>query len=255
MTTPFNSEELFDELVFENRNKEYGAYVIRRSYNETMTRSMLISLGLVAALILAVAMLRKNGPEKVVIPPLEIMDTVEWHTNSYVEEKRTVEKRQERKVQKTDDANYKASDQKQDDQVKPNELLVTGKGDPKGTTDSVASQDPPPFIPEVTSATPPPAVLFVDAMPEYDHMNKFILDNLVYPEVAKENGTTGIVVISFIVETDGSISNVKIARGIGDGCEEEALRVVQMMKKWKPGMLKGVVKRVVVNLPVKFSLK
>ena len=84
---------------------------------------------------------------------------------------------------------------------------------------------------------------------------KFIDDNLRYPEEAREVNVQGTVIIRFVVEKDGSISNAAIAREIGCGCGREALRVVNMMPRWKPGKQGGKPVRTEFILPVKFSLR
>ena len=85
-------------------------------------------------------------------------------------------------------------------------------------------------------------------------LKAFIEKNLVYPEAAKAAGIAGKVYVSFIVEKDGSITNVKILRDIGYGCGDEAVRVVKMMPKWIPGKQRGNPVRVQYNLPVVFKL-
>lgn len=85
-------------------------------------------------------------------------------------------------------------------------------------------------------------------------MYAYIQKNLVYPEKAKEKGIEGRVFVSFIIEKDGSISNVKILRGIGGGCDEAAMEMVKNMPKWKPGKQKGKPVRYQFTLPIKFEL-
>ena len=85
-------------------------------------------------------------------------------------------------------------------------------------------------------------------------MLAFIEKNLVYPEEAKASGIEGKVYVSFTVEKDGSISNVKILRDIGYGCGDEVVRIVKLMPKWNPGKQRGVPVRVRYNLPVQFIL-
>jgi len=98
----------------------------------------------------------------------------------------------------------------------------------------------------------------VEKMPVYpggdDARIKFMVENIKYPAKARENGIQGTVYISFVVETDGKITNVKTIRGIGSGCDEEAERVISMMPSWKPGIQRGQPVRVQFNMPVKFSL-
>ena len=85
-------------------------------------------------------------------------------------------------------------------------------------------------------------------------MLEFIYKNLHYPAPAREKKIEGIVVVSFIIEKDGSVSNAEIKREIGGGCGEEVLRVVGLMPQWIPGKQKGEVVRVQMNLPVRYKL-
>ena len=82
----------------------------------------------------------------------------------------------------------------------------------------------------------------------------YLQQNLKYPEEAKEFGIQGKVFVTFIVEVNGSITDVRVLRGIGGGCDEEAIRVIKGMPKWNPGKQKGVKVRVQFNLPLKFTL-
>jgi len=83
----------------------------------------------------------------------------------------------------------------------------------------------------------------------------YLATHIKYPPLAKESGIQGRVFINFVVEPDGSIDHVKILRGIGGGCDEEAVRVVKSMPKWIPGKQRGKPVRVSFNLPVKFTLE
>lgn len=82
----------------------------------------------------------------------------------------------------------------------------------------------------------------------------FLRDNIKYPQMARESGIQGTVYVTFVVEPSGSITNIKILRGIGGGCDEEALRVVRQMPKWKPGKQRGKSVRVQFNMPIRFVL-
>ena len=101
--------------------------------------------------------------------------------------------------------------------------------------------------------------LVVEEDPEFpgglDALSKFIADNIKYPQLAKENNITGKVFVSFVVEKDGSVGQVKILRDIGGGCGNEAVRVVKLMPKWKPGKQRGKPVRTQFNLPVNFDLQ
>lgn len=83
---------------------------------------------------------------------------------------------------------------------------------------------------------------------------KFLEDNLRYPQMAREAGIQGTVFVTFVVERDGSVTDVRILRGIGGGCDEEAVRVVSMMPRWEPGRQRGQPVRVQFNMPIRFRL-
>jgi TonB family protein len=104
-----------------------------------------------------------------------------------------------------------------------------------------------------------PVYTLVEKMPEYiggDYArNKTLAENILYPQQATEHGIQGTIYISFIIEKDGAVSNVRILKGIGGGCDEEALRVVKLMNKWQPGSQNGKNVRVLFNMPIYFKLQ
>ena len=85
-------------------------------------------------------------------------------------------------------------------------------------------------------------------------MMKYVSENIKYPQAAKDKNIAGRVFVSFVVEKDGSVNEVKVMRGIGGGCDEEAVRVIKGMPKWKPGMQKGKPVRVSYMMPLNFKL-
>jgi protein TonB len=99
----------------------------------------------------------------------------------------------------------------------------------------------------------------VEEMPAYPggdaKLMEYVAKNIKYPQIARETGIQGRVFVGFVVEPDGSVSNVKVLRGIGGGCDEEAMRVVKSMPKWKPGKQRGKAVRVSYMLPVNFKLQ
>ncbi len=88
----------------------------------------------------------------------------------------------------------------------------------------------------------------------FAEMNKFLADNIKYPEQAVKDSVQGKVMLSFVVETDGSISDVKILRGLSEECDAEAVRVIKSMPKWEPAKNKGKKVRQEFVLPVTFNL-
>jgi len=98
----------------------------------------------------------------------------------------------------------------------------------------------------------------VEHAPEYpggiSQFYKFLAKYMRYPAAARENGTTGRVLVNMVVEKDGSLSNVKVVRGIGDGCDEEAVRLVKISSPWQPGVQNGRAVRVMYTVPIAFNL-
>lgn len=100
--------------------------------------------------------------------------------------------------------------------------------------------------------------MIVEEMPQFpgdlQDLKDYLAENINYPKEARMKGVQGRVLVSFVVERDGSISNVKAMQGIGSGCDEEAVRVIESMPKWKPGKQSGKLVRVSCVLPVVFEL-
>lgn len=98
----------------------------------------------------------------------------------------------------------------------------------------------------------------VENPPQYpggdDARIKFIMANIKYPEEARKLGIQGTVPVTFVVQANGTITDVKVIRNVGGGCDEEAVRIVKMMPNWIPGMDKGKNVAVQFNLPFKFAL-
>ena len=99
----------------------------------------------------------------------------------------------------------------------------------------------------------------VEEMPDFPggtaKLAEYLQKNIKYPQMARESGIQGRVFVNFVVEPDGSVSNVKVLRSLGGGCDEEAMRVVKSMPKWKPGKQRGKPVRVSYILPVNFKLQ
>ena len=99
----------------------------------------------------------------------------------------------------------------------------------------------------------------VEEMPSFPggegNLMEYVAKNIKYPQIARETGIQGRVFVGFVVEPDGSISNVKLLRGIGGGCDEEAMRVIKSLPKWKPGKQRGKPVRVSYQIPVFFKLQ
>jgi protein TonB len=125
---------------------------------------------------------------------------------------------------------------------------------------------------QVQTYTPPPPpkakereeeeeeiFVVVENQPEFPGgqaaMMKFLSENIKYPVIAQENGIQGRVICNFVVERDGSITDVQVVRGVDPSLDKEAVRVIQSMPRWKPGMQRGKPVRVRFTLPVVFRLQ
>ncbi|MDO9257155.1 MAG: energy transducer TonB [Bacteroidales bacterium] len=104
-----------------------------------------------------------------------------------------------------------------------------------------------------------PVFTIVEEMPSYsggeNARNRFLAENINYPEIAQNYFIQGTCYVQFIIDINGSVSDVLIVRGIGGGCDEEAIRVVKMMPKWKPGKQNGKNVRVLFNMPIEFRIE
>ncbi len=99
----------------------------------------------------------------------------------------------------------------------------------------------------------------VESMPSFPGGDaarmKYLQENINYPQMARESGIQGTVYVTFVVETNGEVTDIRILRGIGGGCDEEAVRVIEGMPKWNAGMQRGKPVRVQFNMPIKFTLQ
>jgi protein TonB len=116
----------------------------------------------------------------------------------------------------------------------------------------------PPEIEEEDHVDEETIFVVVESMPSFpggdEARIKYLNENINYPSIAREAGIQGTVYVTFVVEKDGSITDVRILRGIGGGCDEEAVRVIQNMPNWIPGKQRNVPVRVQFNMPIRFIL-
>lgn len=252
--------EPLDEIVFQNRNKAYGSYVLRKKYRKHVTISLIMGLLILSVAVaypLITAYMSQNklikekekevGVEMKDIrqeeappppppppPPEALVEKVKF-TAPIVVEDTTIETG----LATQDDLSTKTNVEVPTEEV---EVEVKDEG------------------PKVIE-TPVQAEIFtvVEEQPGYpggeEARISFLQQNIKYPEEAKELGIQGKVFVTFVVEVDGSITDVRVLRGIGGGCDEEAIRVVKSMPKWVPGKQRGVPVRVQFNLPIKFTLQ
>lgn len=121
-----------------------------------------------------------------------------------------------------------------------------------------SAETPPPIPPPAPEEEKVVDLTTLETQPKYPggmpDFYKFIGNNLKYPETALKNKVEGKVLTTFIIEKDGSITDIKVEKKLGSGTDEEAVRVLKLAKKWEPGMVNGKPVRVKYNIPINFSI-
>ena len=270
------------DMVFAGKNKEYGAYQLRKGTSGRNIKSLLI-LVIAAALVggfLAWKVIEQKQAEEQQAY-MEAMELAKLQEQAKKEKKKPepikpkVEQKKEipvaRETQKFTAPVIKKDELvKEENQVKQMDQLddkvAVGTENKEGVKDrnveavrndiAVAAPPPPPAPkPEVANKV----FDVVEEMPSFPGgqgaLMAFLSSNIKYPVVAQENGVQGRVIVGFVVEKDGSISDVKVMRSVDPSLDREAQRVVKAMPKWKPGKQNGSAVRVKYTVPVVFRLQ
>ena len=270
------------EMVFAGKNKEYGAYQLRKGTSGRNIKALLI-LVIAAALVggfLAWKVIEQKQAEEQQAY-MEAMKLAELQQQAKKEEKKKepvkpkIEPKKEipvaRETQKFTAPVIKKDELvKEENQVKQmdklDEKVAVGTENKEGTKDrlaeavrsdiAVAAPPPPPAPkPEVSNKV----FDVVEEMPHFPGgaaaLQAFLSSNTKYPVVAQENGVQGRVIVSFVVERDGSITDVRVVRSVDPSLDREASRVVRSMPRWSPGKQNGSAVRVKYTVPVVFRLQ
>ncbi len=264
-----------DDIVFQNRNKAYGAYDLRKVYRPTLTKSMIMG-GALFILAMVSPMLIKllpgskdelnleevelmklpppppidpNEPPPPPPPPVELpkVATIKFLPPEVKKDEEVPEETPPPKVEELEKA--AVSDK-------------TQEGDPDAEQTVAAPEETAPVKEEakvVEVEKEDQIFQVVEQQPEFPGGASALLGylgkNIKYPAAASRANVSGRVFMTFVVNTDGSIQDAQVLKGLGFGCDEEALRVVKTMPKWKPGKQSGRPVRVKYNLPVSFVLE
>jgi protein TonB len=256
------------DVVFTDRNKAYGAYELRKRNGFNTTKALIIG---VAAFVFAISLptiiniiagFIPKKEDKVKIVPVVLQPPPP------VNKQKPPPPPPEPPKPKVDQVKFPPPVVKPDNEVKEQpptvkELEVADpgqknqKGDPNadivintpvGNGDEKAVTEDENKIFTAVEQEPTPAGGIGKF---YEYLGK----NIRYPAVAKENNIQGKVFLTFVVEKDGSITDVKVLRGLGSGCDEEAMRVLRAAPKWKPGIQNGRPVRVQYQVPISFALQ
>jgi len=253
------------DILFDQRNKSYGGYELRKHYSNRASRATLITLFITGSLC-AYSLLRHEKqtviPHTITCPitltnlqkhvfsspppkaPTQVTNPPATHVHTEMRTPPVITN----------------NDVKSNDLLRPNDKqkdAVPGPHTSDGTGDAaIATANGDGTIRSVQPPSPSKPVIWVEQMPEFvGNLNNYIVSQIHYPEAAKVSNITGRVIVRFVVNEDGTISNATVMKGIGGGCDEEALRVINSMPKWKPGKQNGVPVKVYYNIPINFVLQ
>lgn len=268
--TDLPNSSTLDDMIFEHRNKDYGAYELRTHYTTNINRALLIGVGCFLLMLLTnfIFARQKANEERLIEVDLTakniheeelpiIEKPKEPEPPKEVEQKKTVQYTEIQIVENTDHENPPPPQSEIDISI------ISTIDKEGGISDDIAETPPTEAPPAVTKIleieednTP---FTTVEVQPTFmggnSEMYKFLGKNLKYPTAAQRANIQGKVFLSFIVEKDGSITDIETMKGIGFGCDEEAMRVVKLMPKWIAGKQNGRNVRVKFTIPVFFRLE
>jgi len=268
------------DMVFADKNKSYGAYVLRKGTSGRNIKALLILI-IVAALVggglaYKVHQNKVEAENQAYLEALELQKLQEAAKKEKKEEIKVQPKVEQKKeipevresqkftapVIKKDELVKESNTLKQMDQL--DDKVAVGTETHEGTKDRTVEA----VRNDIAVATPPPAPKeevtqkvfdVVEVMPSFpggpSALLQYLSSHVKYPVVAQENGIQGRVTISFVVERDGSITDVRVAKSVDPSLDREAARVVSSMPRWNPGKQNGSAVRVKFNVPVQFKLQ
>jgi len=260
-----------NEIVFEHRNKSYGAYTLRKEYDKKMMIIIFSLLGAIALLYTA-WMIYKSIPE--VKPPVPPVDTTQMTVPAPPAEDEIpppppppeddIPPPVEETVAfiapvVTDDPEQETEVTIPDDNIKADTKTEKGVGDGFEEYGEPPVDDP--DAPDIVPVKEPEPETFVDEEAEfpggYPAMMAFIQKNLVFPETAIENGVQGKCFLRFVVSVNGTISSVQVTKGVPDcpDCDKAAIKAIRSMPNWKPGKLNGRSVSSYCSIPINFAIE
>ena len=266
------------DLVFEGRNQSYGAYQLRKSTGKRNLWALII-VALAAVLLYLGLQLQRMAEANKKVENTQAVQLAKLNTEkkkeAKVEKKEIIRQEPEKVVEQvkssvkfTAPVIKKDEEVKEEDEIKLDEVqksdkavgafTVEGNDEVGGAVlkakDDIAAPEPPKHVVEETKI-----FTVVEQMPMYPGgdaaLMGYLRDNIHYPTVAAENGVQGRVVVGFVVERDGSITDVKVLRSVDPSLDREAMRVVKSMPRWTPGKQNGSAVRVKYQVPVTFRLQ
>jgi protein TonB len=263
----FHKDNL-DEVVFEHRNKQYGAYALRKSYDGNLLKASFSSFGvlLLFGSMFYVFTLLRSPIVPIPVEPLHVSPVV--NTLSKIDYILDPPENVAAAVRNANVSLFRivrdhfvapTPDDIQHDPNLPDQPLGIDNGTPGGIADGTPGGT---AVDRVTTGTAVPGVQFAtiaEVMPSFvggeEAMIRYLANHIVYPTWARDNGIEGKVIVSFVVKMDGSIDFIELIKGIGYGCDDEALRVIAAMPKWNVGRQNGQLRAIKMVLPIHFKLQ
>jgi protein TonB len=255
-----------NNLVFQNRNHAYGAYVIRRDYNHNLFLALFLSIGIfLSAFIIPKLLFNEKQNAEIVIPTLdEVVQFIDITPPKTIDEitPPAVLEKPKVKVASQNNTTPVVVDNKTDQSLAANATIIN-----PGTTTTPGVVGEPvidkPFIDKpIINVEPPPTIMLLpEVMPAFpggeSALFKYLQQNINYPYNARENGIKGTVIVGFIIDATGKPVMLSILRGIkgGKDLEIEAMRVIASMPNWSVGLQNNKPVQVQFSLPVKFDLR
>ncbi len=268
------STQHFDDVTFEHRNKSYGAYSLRQSYDESLKKASLVTLScfvLLSSLFFVNQLFAKskNTNDREV----EIVLANNLHIEARVEAPKPEKPKPAPEKPQVKTTAFVVPEPKPNPPIEtpPPTVDALQNATNVGATTQTGTDDPsltlPPVAPPSTGTgtvttpieKPEEEILnFAQELPEFEggqtEMMRFLYKNIHYPSIARDNGIQGRVVLRFVVDELGKISDIVVLKDIGGGCAEEATRILKTMPRWKPGRQGGKFVKVRMTLPVLFRL-
>lgn len=247
-----------DEVVFENRNKSYGAYTIRRAYDSNLSKGTAASFLFVTFLFgiaYAAMILRPEVKAGIIKKPLELIDK----GIKIIAEKSEPKEIKKPQVKSTDIPTRVVTTEVTEQTVETQVATSSEIGNNQGN-DVLISSDEGVDVEEVPQPVVQVAqtVDIAEVMPAFEGGTKalyrFLRKTLRYPKVAQQTGQEGTVWVRFIIDVTGVVTGVEVIRSVGGVLDKEASRVIGLMPNWKPGMQHGTPVNVRMVLPIKFEL-
>ncbi|MEZ3590076.1 MAG: energy transducer TonB [Muribaculaceae bacterium] len=275
------SSKEWRDIVFEGKNKDFGAYEMRKGSDSRHNKAMIVVVIFIAAAFLIPLLVdtvlpkAEERPEDVTEQAMvaladeqvEEEDQQEENQERYEEEKPEVLPEEVLNTVKVTELAIVDDDQvKKEDEIKTQDELketqtAFGQTDfDKGTDDrNVVREHKDEIVVEEKKPEPEKVFTAVEQMPQFPggegELMKYISSHIKYPPMAMENGVQGRVVVQFVVTKDGSVGQVKVMRGRDPDLDKEAVRVVKSLPKFIPGKMNGQAVNVWYTLPISFKLQ